>query len=482
MLDELVGRGDEARELLFDELADVPDRDSPGAAEIMRVLAFTYYLDANWDAVSHWARASLSAGSEGMIEVGAYSISALAKLGLGEIDGARRSTSKAAALFDGLADDEIARQVGVVPWLAWAETCMERFDAAVRHLRRATAMSRASGQQIVTVSLLMAEGQALAFKGRIDDLVDVAESALEAALTTTSAIFISWAMNLRCALEVWRGDLLAAVRFGERALRASASTETGIARMGPRPLAEAFLESGEPERCRDQLIGPDGQLEQPVFPIYGPLYYELLTRAELMLGGADRAAEFAGCATELAERLGLRIPFAQALRAEAFVLLQRGKADEAAARAIASVEAAEEPGAVLEAARSRILAGRALTDAGHRDRAAEQLHLAHEQLRACGALRYCDEAARELRKLGRVVRRAGRDADDAALAGLTRRELEVIELVAAGKTNRDIANELFLSVRTVDRHVARIFEKLDVNSRAAAVSQFERARASGLTG
>src|SRR2546430_15471555 len=65
----------------------------------------------------------------------------------------------------------------------------------------------------------------------------------------------------------------------------------------------------------------------------------------------------------------------------------------------------------------------------------------------------------ELRKLGRVVRRAGRDGTgDSPLTGLTRRELEVIEFVAAGKTNREIANELFLSVLTVDRHVSRIFE------------------------
>jgi DNA-binding NarL/FixJ family response regulator len=99
-----------------------------------------------------------------------------------------------------------------------------------------------------------------------------------------------------------------------------------------------------------------------------------------------------------------------------------------------------------------------------------------------GKASYCDEAARELRKLGRVVRRAGGDGvDDSPLAGLTRRELEVIEFVAAGKTNREIANELFLSVRTVDRHLSRIFEKLGVNSRAAAASQFERARADGGT-
>jgi DNA-binding NarL/FixJ family response regulator len=48
--------------------------------------------------------------------------------------------------------------------------------------------------------------------------------------------------------------------------------------------------------------------------------------------------------------------------------------------------------------------------------------------------------------------------------------------VAAGRTNREIAEQLYLSVRTVDRHVSRIFDKLGVKSRAAAASEFERAR------
>jgi DNA-binding NarL/FixJ family response regulator len=51
-----------------------------------------------------------------------------------------------------------------------------------------------------------------------------------------------------------------------------------------------------------------------------------------------------------------------------------------------------------------------------------------------------------------------------------------MELVAGGKTNREVADELFLSVRTVDRHVSRIFDKLGVSSRAAAASAFERWR------
>ena len=54
--------------------------------------------------------------------------------------------------------------------------------------------------------------------------------------------------------------------------------------------------------------------------------------------------------------------------------------------------------------------------------------------------------------------------------GLTDRELQVLRLVASGKTNRTIASELFLSEKTVDRHVSNIFDKLDVSSRAAATA------------
>jgi DNA-binding NarL/FixJ family response regulator len=54
--------------------------------------------------------------------------------------------------------------------------------------------------------------------------------------------------------------------------------------------------------------------------------------------------------------------------------------------------------------------------------------------------------------------------------GLTPRELEVLCLVAAGRTNRQIADVLVLSARTVDRHVSNIFAKLGVSSRAAATA------------
>jgi DNA-binding NarL/FixJ family response regulator len=54
--------------------------------------------------------------------------------------------------------------------------------------------------------------------------------------------------------------------------------------------------------------------------------------------------------------------------------------------------------------------------------------------------------------------------------GLTPRELQVLRLVATGKTNKTIATELFVTEKTVDRHVSNIFRKLNVPSRAAATA------------
>ena len=62
----------------------------------------------------------------------------------------------------------------------------------------------------------------------------------------------------------------------------------------------------------------------------------------------------------------------------------------------------------------------------------------------------------------------------AARAGLTRRELEVLRLVAKGMSNQQIASTLVLSEHTVHRHVSNIFGKLGVSSRAAAVAEAAR--------
>jgi DNA-binding NarL/FixJ family response regulator len=145
----------------------------------------------------------------------------------------------------------------------------------------------------------------------------------------------------------------------------------------------------------------------------------------------------------------------------------------AAARA---AELADSVGAVIQAARARTLAGRAAA-AADPAAAVALLERAESELAACGALRLRDEAARELRRLGRRAgARRRRATGGEGLASLSGREREVADLVALGRTNREIAGELFLSEKTVESHMSRLFTKLGVSSRAAVAEAVGRER------
>jgi DNA-binding NarL/FixJ family response regulator len=124
-------------------------------------------------------------------------------------------------------------------------------------------------------------------------------------------------------------------------------------------------------------------------------------------------------------------------------------------------------------AQIEVRAGVALASAGERELALERLSGAYRTARKLGARPLAGEAAREATALGSsVVRRLGRGAQaDAESGGLSRRECEVVRLLAVGRTNREIAQELFLSQRTVDMHVRNILRKLDCRSRVEAANR-----------
>jgi tetratricopeptide (TPR) repeat protein len=403
ILDEVLGRREQARRLLVDELAALPDRRSQEAAELQREIAFTWFLESDWEATADWARRSLAADCRDMVRVGALSAVALAALGRADVEHANQAISEAAALFDRLSDEAVADHPGIATWLGRAEVCTERFDDTIRHMERVLAISRAHGQRHVTVVMLAVQGEAQALKGQLTQLGEVADAAVEAALLSAGDLMLGWAAALRCRADVEAGDLHAALRFGERGAT-GAGMASALAGSTPLQFASALLEIGEPGRCRELLTASDGRPPPSRLCVYEGLYYELLVRAELMLGNPEQADEFATCAEESACGLRLRIPLAQARRARALVLLEQGRPREAAARAFESAEAAEQAGAPIEAGRSRTIAGKALAAADERDAAIATLNSAHEQLAGCGALRRLDEAAHELRKLGRSCR------------------------------------------------------------------------------
>ena len=103
------------------------------------------------------------------------------------------------------------------------------------------------------------------------------------------------------------------------------------------------------------------------------------------------------------------------------------------------------------------------------------LRRAYDELRRLGASPAARIAARRLRELGiRDVPRGPRAATRANPAGLTTRETEVLELVAAGLRNADIAGRLFLSRKTVDHHISALLRKLDARTRSEAVAAARR--------
>jgi DNA-binding NarL/FixJ family response regulator len=154
-----------------------------------------------------------------------------------------------------------------------------------------------------------------------------------------------------------------------------------------------------------------------------------------------------------------------------------GGTGRAAEPALASPAAADKVRVPIKAALSRIVAGRALARAGERELAVAELERAAAQLDACGALRYRDEAERELGKLGHRIHRRTRPGKPGAVGieSLTERELQVARLVVDRKTNPQIAAELVLSRKTVETHLRNIFHKVDVSSRVGLARAIERA-------
>lgn len=108
-----------------------------------------------------------------------------------------------------------------------------------------------------------------------------------------------------------------------------------------------------------------------------------------------------------------------------------------------------------------------LLDVGEENRALESLTAVEQRLRSMGAPWDADRVARVLRRHGVDVARAWRGGRRGYGNELSPRELEVLRLVAGGQTNRQVAAGLFLSTRTVDRHLSAAMRKLGVTSRTA---------------
>ncbi len=180
----------------------------------------------------------------------------------------------------------------------------------------------------------------------------------------------------------------------------------------------------------------------------------------LAAGELDEARRASAELDSVANAVDIDVLRAMAAHASGAVALAEGDAARALPPLRESLDVWQRVGAPYIAARLRVSVALACRALGDEEGGALELEGARAAFEELGA-------APELSRLDALSKRG---ASRGRPHGLTARELQVLRLVAAGKTNKSIASELFLSEKTVDRHVSNIFVKLDVPSRAAATA------------
>jgi DNA-binding NarL/FixJ family response regulator len=330
------------------------------------------------------------------------------------------------------------------------EGCRELFDVA-RAREWTAALSRWCDAQPELVlyrgQCLVHRAEILRLRGEWDEALDEVERALARLADPASPRILGAAAYVRAEVRRVRGEFASAEDAYREAAEHGHQPQPGLALLrwaqGRTDLAAAAIRRAEQEAddpiTRASLLGP---------------YVEIVLAAGDLEAAGPAARELDAVARDL------RQPYLEAVSAHAAGMVLLAVGDSRAAlvalrKAWAGWHRLEAP---HEAARSRVQIALACRALGDGDGADMELDAARAAFESLGAI---PDAAAAASLTAGAAQRPG---------GLTVRELQVLALVANGSTNRQIADQLVISERTVASHIGHIFTKLGLSSRSAATA------------
>jgi DNA-binding CsgD family transcriptional regulator len=336
-------------------------------------------------------------------------------------------------------------------WLGWPVANDIWDDAALDWMTaRAVGTARDRGELTLLPIALRLRAGAEMFAGRFD----AASVLIDEATAITREIGVLPLMHIAQTLAAWRGHYVRASELIDSAIADATAWGEGRG-ITLAEYARALLYNGL-GRYEDALGAAERSCESEALGLFGWALVELIEAA----ARCGRREVGATALRRLEERTSVAgTDWALGTQARSRALLSSGAEAEALYRE--ALERLAGDRVALVAARAQLVYGEWLRREGRRVDARLQLRAAHERLSDMGAEGFAERARRELAATGEKVRKRSPETGNE----LTAQETQIAQLAADGLSNADIGARLFISYRTVEWHLKKIFAKLDITSR-----------------
>ncbi|MCH5670420.1 helix-turn-helix transcriptional regulator [Streptomyces gilvus] len=481
-LERLLGRHQEAEAVVRTAL-DLLPRPLPvpppaQAAELItaygRVQLFRGVYGEARDLVREAVKA---AGATGPAVPYLRALGALGDTQLGLLPEAVAEVTECARIVDALPDAAAVTMPDVLAMLGCAELFQERFHDAYRHLERGLQATTGATRRFIRINQLVALCHLDQLTGRLEHLCRRAGEAELLARMSGVDEAAGIAMLLRATgllLTRPRRDTDKLLELAEEGLGLALHKRGWRASVAVGLHAHAQFLGGDPAGCLRTLVEEGGPQLQRLLRAWQPSLLALACVAALRCGDLAAARDWATTGEAVADQLGLQLQHQHLRRARAELHAAEGEHRLAAGLFHETAESFRRAGLPVEHAWTLVTGAPSIHAAQGTQQALKWLNMAGKAARACGSQRILEEAARVRTLLsascastGAAVTTAQEASARATMALLTEREREIAGLAAEGQRTKEIAEQLFLSTRTVEAHLSRIYRKLGIRSRAA---------------